>query len=440
MSSNRIAVGALVALLCATPAAAEEAKTWRTIDEMSAEERARIDLGEEGPRDAETPYLPAARYPFEEPYTAEEIGFRLMNFTHIAHWDHVLADVFGVVTKEGHLTEGITLGMIEDKGDPGAETQIYGEPGDEYQRWTYFYTYPPKQEGEQNVWVLKRSGPEQPTKVDFYVYTPSLRRVRRQPSPRRDVQFPNSVQSFDDFIGLEAWEFRWKIIGADTLDETVRFPKTRPEITMVNSEGQYYEKKTADIKIMGDEYPYYREDGGVDTYVLTVVPRRDWLPTYNIAKLVYWVDQHYHFPLRIEQYNDKGEIKTIQVRIAERQNPNLPDGQGYTNPHSVYWDATLDLISYSCHDAMLLHSWSEGEERTLFNPDFMRRRWLRNPSKTQALVYDPKKFHLRPRLLLGRFSEERTIQISDDIMARIEASNAAGELVFAGAGDDTPAP
>ncbi len=429
-----------VAVPCAGPTGAEDTRTWRTPDEMGALERARVDWEGDGPRDAETSYMPAETYPFEAPYSAEQIGYRLMNFSHIAHWDHVLADVFGVVTKEGHLTEGITLGMIQQKAEPGASGAISGAPGDEYQRWSYFYTYPPKDEGQQQVWVLKRTGPESPTKLDFYVYTPELRRVRRQPPPRRDVQFPNSVQSFDDIVGLSAWEFRWRVIGADTLYETVRFPATRPVITLSRPDGSFFERNTADIKMMGDDYPYYREDGGVDTYVVVAEPRRDWLPTYSVAKIIYWVDQQYFFPLRIEQYDDQGELKTLQVRSAERQNPELPEYEGYTAPHSVYWDARLDLLSYSLHDGMLLYEWSDGERETLFNPDFMRRRWMRNPAKSQGLVFDPKNFHLHPRLLLGRFPDERTVEIAPEILARIEASNAAGRLIFAdGEGADSDA-
>lgn len=434
MSSKRsITAGfAVLSLLVlqALVAGAEPSKTWRGLEALTPTERERIDLRDDTPRDAEVSHLPAEKYPFEAPYSAEEIGYRLMNFSHIAHWDHVLADVFGVVTKDGHLTEGITLGMIQNKGEAGAAGAIYGEPGEEYQRWSYFYTYPPKDEGQQQVWVLKRTGPEQPTKMDFYVYTPSLRRVRRQPPPRRDAQFPDSVQSFDDIVGLEAWEFRWRVIGADTLYKTVRFPDNRPEITLSKPDGTFYEQKTAEIKMMGAQYPFYREDGGVDTFVVVAEPRRDWLPTYKIAKIVYWVDQQYFYPLRIEQYNDKGELKTVQVRMADRQNPDLPEYEGYTNPHSVYWDTRLDLLSYSVHDGLLLYSWSDGEKDTLFNPDFMRRRWLRNPAKSQALVFDPAKFHLRPELLLGRFPKERTIEISSDVLERVEASNAAGHLIF----------
>lgn len=438
MSSSGVAKClVLVALLCAPRAYAEDTKTWRSVEEMGAEERARLDLDALGERDPKAPHMPAERYPFSEPFTPEEMGYRLMNFSHLAHWDHVLADVFGVVTKEGHLTEGVTLGMIDAKGEPGAASKIYGEPGEEYQRWNYFYTYPPKDEGQQQVWVLKRTGKEKPTKLDFYVYTPSLRRVRRQPPPRRDLQFPDSVQSFDDIVGLEAWEFRWRVIGADTLYDSVRFPATRPVITMAKPDGTLFERDATDIRMMGDDYPYYREDGGVDTYVLVAEPRREWLPTYQIAKIVYWVDQRYFYPLRIEQYDHEGELKTVQVRIAELQNKEVPEYEGYTNPHSVYWDAGLDLLSYSVHDGLLLYEWSEDEERTLFNPDFMRRRWLRNPAKTQALVYDPAKFHLRPRLLLGRFPAERTIDLAPDVLARVKASNAAGRLIFAGEDEAT---
>jgi hypothetical protein len=331
MSSRRaIAVEwvLVLTLFGAAPAAfAEEAKSWRTIDEMGAKERARIDLRADTSRDADTSYLPAERYPFEAPYSAEEIGYRLMNFSHIAHWDHVLADVFGVVTKEGHLTEGVSLGMIENKTAPGASGSIYAEPGEEVQRWSYFYTYPPKDEGQQQVWVLKRTGPTQSTKIDFYVYTPSMRRVRRQPPPRRDVQFPDSVQSFDDIVGLDAWEFRWRIIGADTVYQTVRFPVTRPVITLSKPDGSFYEQNTADIKMMGDEYPSYREDGGIETYVVVAEPRRDWLPTYRIAKIIYWVDQQYFFPLRIEQYNDKGEEDGAGAR-GRASKPRAPRVRG----------------------------------------------------------------------------------------------------------------
>ncbi len=409
---------------------------WRLAKDLPPDVLARADLSGPGPRHAEIEYIPEEAYPFQAPFNAEEMGYRLMNFNHVASWSHALADVFGSITKEGYLTEGITVGMVDDVGEGGAAGRIYSKPGDTYQRWNYFYTYPPRDEGVQQVWHLKRTGPEQPTKLDFFVYSPSLRRVRRQPPPRRDSQFPDSVQSFDDIVGLEAWEFEWRLVGTDVLDRTVRFPKTRPTITLSRADGSFFEKNTAEIQMMGDDYPHYRADGGVDTFVVEAVPRGDWLPTYQIARILYWVDQHFFFPLRIEQYDADGALRTIQVRVGERQNLDLPDGFGYTNPHSVYWDVRLDLVTYSCHDAMLLQTWTDAERETLFNPDFMRRRWLRNGARSQSLVVDPEKFHLRPDLLEGRFPDDRPLSLSPEVRARVEAQDAAGRLVFAGGAED----
>ena len=52
-------------------------RTWRLVSELSAEELVHIDFSTDTPRDANIPYLPAEAYPFESPYTAEEMGFRV---------------------------------------------------------------------------------------------------------------------------------------------------------------------------------------------------------------------------------------------------------------------------------------------------------------------------------------------------------------------------
>lgn len=56
-----------------------EAKTWKTVSELSARESARIQTEKrEPPRDDDL--LPEERYPFEPPYTAEELGYLRMEF------------------------------------------------------------------------------------------------------------------------------------------------------------------------------------------------------------------------------------------------------------------------------------------------------------------------------------------------------------------------
>jgi len=181
--------------------------------------------------------------------------------------------------------------------------------------------------------------------------------------------------------------------------------------------------------MMSERYPFYRTDGGVDCFVVVAEPNRDWLPDYKVSKLIYWVDQFYLYPLRIEQYDENGDLKTVQVRFAQQDNKNLSGGYGYTNIITVYYDIQQDLISYSVHDGLMLHTWTE-EEVAMFTPDFLRRRWLKYPRQSHSLVMAPDQFYLRPKLLQDRFPEERPIKITPDVARRIEAQEQNGYLTF----------
>ena len=184
-----------------------------------------------------------------------------------------------------------------------------------------------------------------------------------------------------------------------------------------------------EFKVMGDAYPFYREDGGVDCFVVVAEPNRDWLPDYQISKLIYWIDQYYFYPLRIEQYDEQGQLKTVQVRLAQRDNKTLAEGFGYSNNLTVYYDINQDILSYSLHDAVTVKEWSE-EELAMFTPDFMRRRWLKYPQQSLALLDGPDQFYLRPHLMMERFPRERTIHLAEDVAARIAAQNNNGYLKF----------
>ena len=406
-----------------------EAQTWRNLEQLTSWEKQRVDLRRSTPRDARVGYLPAEAFPFTAPYTAEEMGFRTMDFTHTARWSHVMADAFGTITKEGYLTQGVTVAMIDQMDSPNAQSQIAKKPGEVYSRHMYYYTYPPKNDGVQEMWILRRSGLESSAKLDYFAYTPSLRRVRRQPPPRRETPFPGVAQSFDDILGLEAWEFDWRLMGADTLYETVRFPENRKTITLAEPSGRFYDVATDSIKMMQERYPFYRKDGGVNCFVVVATPKRDWLPDYKVSKVIYWLDQYYFYPLRIERYDEEGKLKMIEVRIARQENKGLPDGQGFASHLVVYFDAELDLISYSLHDAHLMQEWTE-DDLAAFTPDFMRRRWLKYPQQSQSMVESPEEYYLRPALLAERFPDERSLALRATIAARIAAQNKAGHLVF----------
>lgn len=410
---------------------ASEVKSWRTVDQLSPTELARVDLSGPGPRDSKTPYVPAAPYPYSAPYTVEQMTFRAMEFTQHARWSSVIVDVYGSMTGNGYLDQGVTITYKQWLAKTaGVQGQIDAAPGEVYQRMIHHYTYPPRIAGQQHYWQVRRSDQDAKTRLDMFVYTPALRRVRRIPQPQRDVPFGNNPQSFDAIVGRDAWEFDVKLLGADVLAETIRLPNTRPHITLRRPDGSYYNKAASDIKLMGDDYTHYTESGGVPCFVIEARPKEAWLDGYYDSKLVLWLDQENFYPLRIESYNSEGELILIEERTAWLANPALGP-RGYAKFNTAYFDPRSDLMSYTLHDAPQVLDMSAEEGDLVFRPDFMRRNWLKSSlRKSQALVAAPEQYYLRPQLYLGKFPQTRTINIPDYVTRRIALQDAAGHLVF----------
>src|SRR5688500_10181663 len=83
-------------------------KTWKAVAELSAEEKAGLDLRTDTPRDVQFPYLPAEKFPFTAPYTAEEMGIRSAEFPHSPYWNCTLIDIAATVTNTGFLDQRVT--------------------------------------------------------------------------------------------------------------------------------------------------------------------------------------------------------------------------------------------------------------------------------------------------------------------------------------------
>jgi hypothetical protein len=188
---------------------------------------------------------------------------------------------------------------------------------------------------------------------------------------------------------------------------------------------------------MGDDYPFYTDDGGVECLVLVAEARKDWLPNYATPKIIYWIDRHYSFPLRIELYDNEGELKKVQVRMAKQGNP-AQGPEGYFSLLSVFWDTDLDLLGYSLHDAYRAVEWTDEEASVMFSPEFMRRCWLKYAPQTHALAGSLKEYYLRPSVDREKFPDERPISLDAGVEARIVAQEKAGHLVFTTSEKGTP--
>lgn len=425
-----------IACLVWTSSTLADEPTWKTVENLTAEERALYDPDTTAPRDSTLPYIPAEPYPFTAPFTAEEMGYRASEFVHISRWPYSLVDVFGVITSSGYINQGVGVSYIMQTTEPGLEGYIKGlNAGEVHGRWLIYSTFPPETEAEQQLWVIYRSDAKFTTKMDFFVYSPQLRRVRRQPQPRRDQRFPDNAQTVDDVIGRDPWELQWSLLGTDVIRETVRYPNTRPTITFNDPKQGFVEVKTAGIKPMGDDYPYYGPDGGIDCWVVKATVREDLVPGYNEKTLIFWLDKHYFYPLRTEKYNHAGELIMIEVRNSKHENPALGDF-GYSAHTTVYWDLEHDVMSYSVHDAHEPHPWTAEQQAMIFTPEFMRRQWLYEPLKSQALIHQPDQYFMRPLLYRDKFPDVRKIVMSAELEARVQAQDQAGHLVFDSTGGD----
>ena len=416
----------------ATEIPSSAGRTWKTVDEMSAEELQNIDLRTETPRDPQTSYLPAEPYPFTAPYTAEEMGYRVMEFTQRPRWSCVFANLWGSITSQGVLLNpGKSVTFMDYHGPDGVQAEFLRKPGEELYRYMNQNTFPPDAEGSQRMTIRYRTDRTFLKKEEAFMYTPAIRRVRHQAPNRRQDRFPNQAQTADDANGRDAWEFSWRLIGTDVLSQTVRFPLTRSTLVIGNTgDGTLREVSTSDLKIMGKSYPHYRADGGAECYIVEARAREDWLPNYYAPRILYWLEKHSFYPLRIEQYGPDGQLAFIEVRVTEMFNPGMGE-RGYGPMLITYWHIDSDVLTYNVRDNHRLRSWSAEEKEVFFNPDFMRRQWYLDTSvKSQMEVSHPDLFYLRPSLEEGKFPQLRSTRLPTEVAERVVAQDAAGRLVF----------
>jgi hypothetical protein len=404
-------------------------RNWRYISELSEEERAALDLRAETPRSSDVPYLPAEPYPFSPPYTAEEMGLLSSEFAHMPRRNCALVEDYGTISANGYLTTAQAIGLVLHRDPAGLLGQLTTKPGEWYTQWLFQTIAPAEKHGRQSLYTLYRTDQQFSTKLDLFAYAPELRRVRRQPQPRRQDKEVGFAQAFDNFLNRDAWEFRWRLIGTDVLFEAARFPRTRASITLTAADGSLYETTPRALRMMGRDYPSYTPEGGVACYVVEARAREEWIPGYYAPKILYWLERKTFFPLRIEEYDANGVLTYIEERTGQLVHPEL-GSRGYEGHFFLSWDIPQDLLSYDIHDAYRPQSWSAADQAVFFSPDFLRRVWFVAPLKSQATVPDPATFFLRPALYREKFPQERQIVLSPPLEARIRAQETAGQLVF----------
>ena len=189
--------------------------TWKTVSELSPEELREIDLETHTPRHPQISYLPAEPYPFSPPYTAEEMGYRSMEFTSRPRWSAVFARVWSSISAQGVLLNpGSATNFLSYNPDAiGVEAELALKPGEEIYRSLSQRTAPAASEGSQRLSIRYRTGKEFIKKEERFRYSQSRRRVRHDAPRRRQSKIPNMALTPDDNYGRDAWEFSWRVPG-----------------------------------------------------------------------------------------------------------------------------------------------------------------------------------------------------------------------------------
>lgn len=389
-----------------------QARTWRYVQELSAHDRENLDLKTQSSRGPEQRHLSTEKFPFTAPYSAEELGWRAMEFPHTPLWNCLLIDIGTTVTPEGFLDQQIAMSAVLYLPQGGFPGQLYDtQPGQELFRWISHEVNSQYPADTAILQVGYHTGKNKNVALATFFPRPGLPPMRSAIS--RSERLPQGIGTVDDAVGRNAGDFAWRVLGSDLVERTIRFPATQKPIIVPDAEGRAVTISTQTVKIMGEGYAGYTANGAVPCYVVEAVSRPESLPNYYLSKLIYWLDQRSFFPLRIEQYDRTGKLTFITVRTASHANPKLKM-HGYAGFLELSWDLPRDLMTVSIH-TVIPKEWLEEEKQLFFHPESVQWKWPLPKLAQFPQLPDAGEFYLRPDLYIDKFPQERQITLHLEI-------------------------
>jgi hypothetical protein len=385
-------------------ALAQQNKTWKYAEELTPEELKAWQIdprwSNEIPRHREFRHLPEEIYPFEPPFTGEEITFLAEDVIFPGMDCKDEAAHLATVNKRGHMLQVAWMFKTKFYYKDFAEKLYKLKPGDIETKHLIIYDFPPEERGRGILlWDVKDS-PDSRTEQDRWIYYNSLRRVRRVQGGAGQDNLLETDFTYDDDFMRDTWEHTHKLIGIDTIYE-------------INGRK----------KFLGDAGPY-TPDGGVECYVVLSKPGAPWAPSkdYYLSQWVTWYDRHTFVAVRIEQWDKKGNLFKIHgkcydnwdkmCRVPRDKRDELVRMEWYG------WDLDID------HE-----SWARLVPPTKFHIDcpeevftvrFMQdQRLWRDDFKNVPRLESPEQLPPKPPLWPEKFPKYRNVVIPDDLQKKI---------------------
>ncbi len=392
-------------VVCGICSATDVDRTWKPVGEMTEKELKswRIDSrwSCDTPRHKEYKHLPAERYPFEPPFTGEELSYLGEDIIFPGRSCKDEAAHLATVNKRGHMLQVSWMFKTKFYYDGFAEKLYKLKPGDVESKHLIIYDFPPEERGRGILLHDIKDAPGHPREQERWIYYNSLRRVRRVQGGKGQDNLLETDFTYDDDFMRDTWQHNHKLIGIDVLHEN-------------NGRG----------KFMGKGGPY-TADGGVECYVVYSTPNAPWCEKedYYLSKWVTWYDRHTFAIVRIEQWDKKGNLFKIHCKCYDNWDKMADqprDNRDRLIRTEWYaWDLDLD------HE-----SWARINPPTRFDTDcpeqmftvrYMRnQRTWRNDLNAVPRLKSPDELPPKPPLWPDKFPEYRNVTIPADLKEKIE--------------------
>ena len=421
---------------CMTELPDRAGKTWIPISQLSQEELSHFHMDavewENTTRHATYPYVAKKLAP---PYTATEIVYMLTVGQYFPWWPHeaplggmMISNRGGInyYTGQREFWSALTPDTLQD--------YLYRWPEDKVYAWAWdrFYT-PVRSRCDKLLQNIHRTGKTHQiysNKWSYYQYS-------QKTAPEGESLYSDKYWKRDYTYGdtmMVPWYYTWRYLGVDILyeEDVLRFPVTRTEIDIRNWEGNAERKKTRHIKIMGDDYPAYTENGGVPCYVLEGKTNPDFFSS-DRHRIILWVDMYACREIRRERYDANNHISTI-TEARNRLEMKTQGKWGYSILVHLAWDVKQDHMSvnhYDFHRFPQTFRIDEKNPEAHFKPNPVAMCSHMFPVPFSTMVFrDPEQFYLRPKLMMKKFDKKREIEVNGSLAQRIEAQEKARRLVF----------
>ena len=411
-------------------------KTWRKSSDLEKSELEiyKMDLTpwEKTPRSNKYAYVSAK---LEPPYTAAEIAYMLTVGQYFPWWTHespigsIMINNRGIInyyTGQRELWSSLTPDTLK--------YYLYEWPEDKIYLWAWDrFFMPVRFRCDKLLQNVYRTG----SKFQKYSTKWSYSNNSKKTVPVGEALYSDRYWERDFTYGdtiMVPWFYTWKFLGTDILyeDDIVRFPKNRKEISIRNWDEKIEKTNVFNVKIMGNDYPAYTKDGGVPCYVLEGIINGDFVIAEH-RKVILWVDMYACRELRRERYDKENKLIAI---MESRNRLELKDGGkwGYSILINLFWDLTLDRMSadhYDFHRFPRTFNVEDDNPEKYFRPNPIAMGCEMFPVPFSAMVFrDPEQFYLRPKLMIGKFPEDRRIIVSEKIQKLINAQDREKKLVF----------